>query len=65
MDGVSKQKFRVIETLPGACFSKHIQQGFNRRLDGWMHGDLLTLESEDQQAMGKDGLEALYSSVAH
>lgn len=23
-----------------------------------MHGDLLTLESEDQQAMGKDGLEA-------
>lgn len=30
-----------------------------------MHGDLLTLESEDQQAMGKDGLEALYSSVAH
>lgn len=36
----------------------HPTQGFNRRLDGWMHGDLLTLESEDQQAMGKDGLEA-------
>lgn len=51
-----------MKSLPKACFSKDIQQSFSEwkvgMLDTWRSFCLLTLGSEDQQAMGKGELEA-------